>query len=243
MDPQSDRDAYQQLGQRLNQQHSEQLSTQLQVFRSALINFVNDYSTEIKSNGEFRSKFNQISQSIGMDPLDLLIYSNSNSNATSRSNTSKRDSNNFVTGLSVKIVEICQETRDLNGGLISIRELQSILTDNSSDLKIDISTKHIEQAITILNSMGQNYQLIVINNESWLKFSSIENLSNDQLKIYELCGFMGGFVTMGLIRDNYGWDKIRCKSVIDEMIMNGILWVDEQGEDEWHYWEPSWISH
>jgi len=239
MDPQSDRDAYQQLGQRLNQQHSEQLSTQLQVFRSALINFVNDYSNEIKSNGEFRSKFNQISQLIGMDPLDLLIYANSKT----KSNGSKRDVNNFVTGLSVKIVEICQETRDLNGGLLSLRELQSILTDNSSDLKIDISTKHIEQAITILNSMGKNYELIKINNESWLKFSSIENLSNDQLKIYELCGFMGGYVTMGLIRDNYGWDKYRIKSVIDEMIMNGILWVDEQGEDEWQYWEPSWISH
>ena len=234
MDPQSDRDAYQQLGQRLNQQHSEQLSTQLQVFRSALINFVNDYSNEIKSNGEFRSKFNQISQLIGMDPLDLLIYANSKT---------KSNGSNFVTGLSVKIVEICQETRDLNGGLLSLRELQSILTDNSSDLKIDISTKHIEQAITILNSMGKNYELIKINNESWLKFSSIENLSNDQLKIYELCGFMGGYVTMGLIRDNYGWDKYRIKSVIDEMIMNGILWVDEQGEDEWQYWEPSWISH
>ena len=127
--------------------------------------------------------------------------------------------------------------------MLSLRELQSILTDNSSDLKIDISTKHIEQAITILNSMGKNYELIKINNESWLKFSSIENLSNDQLKIYELCGFMGGYVTMGLIRDNYGWDKYRIKSVIDEMIMNGILWVDEQGEDEWQYWEPSWISH
>lgn len=239
MDPLSDRDAYQQLGQRLNQQHSEQLSTQLQVFRSALINFVNDHSNEIKSNAEFRSKFNQISQLIGMDPLDLLIYSNSKS----KSNGNKRGGGNFITGLSVKIVEICQETRDLNGGLISIRELQSILTDNSSDLTIDISTKHIEQAVAILNSMGKNYELIVINSESWLKFSSIENLSNDQLKIYELCGFMGGYVTMGLIRDNYGWDKIRIKNVIDEMIMNGILWVDEQGEDEWQYWEPSWISH
>lgn len=243
MDPLSDRDAYQQLGQRLNQQHSEQLLTQLQVFRSALINFVNEHSHEIKSNGEFRSKFNQISQLIGMDPLDLLIYYNSKMTSSGSGSSSKRDASNFITGLSVKIVEICQETRDLNGGLISIRELQSILNDTTSDLTIDATIKQIEQAITILNSMGKNYELIVINNESWLKFSSIENLSSDQLKIYELCSFTGGYVTMGLIRDNYGWDKIRIKSVIDEMIMNGILWVDEQGEDEWQYWEPSWISH
>ncbi|KAI5961702.1 dot2 [Candida theae] len=242
MDPLSDRDAYQELGKRLNQQHSEQLATQLQVFRSALVNFVNDHGNEIKSNAEFRSKFNQISQSIGMDPLDLLIYANSK-NITSKGGNNKRDTNNFTTGLAVKIVEICQETRDLNGGLIPIRELQSILTDNTSDLKIEVSAKSIEQAITILNSMGKNYELLVINNESWLKFSSIENLSSDQLKIYELCSFTGGYATMGLIRDNYGWDKIRTHSVIDEMIMNGILWVDEQGEDEWQYWEPSWISH
>ena len=37
---------------------------------------------------------------------------------------------------------------------------------------------------------------------------------------------MGGYVTYRLLRDNYGWDKVRCKTVIDEMIMNGFYgWI------------------
>ncbi|KAI5956418.1 dot2 [Candida jiufengensis] len=237
----SDRDAYLQLGEKLNQKHSDQLSTQLQILRSVLINFINENGEEIQKNPEFRSKFNELSQSIGMDPLDVLIYSNSTTNQ-------KENYNNFLIGLSIKIVEVCQETRDLNGGLINLNELISILKMSfestiSKDLNLKIELKDIEKSITKLKSMGKNYEIITINNIKWLKFSSIENLSNDQIKIYELCGFMGGFVTHRLIKDNFGWDGIRCKNVIDEMIMNGLLWVDSQGGEEWQYWEPSWISH
>ncbi|KAI3403327.2 dot2 [Candida oxycetoniae] len=246
MNHDSDRDAYLRLGQRLKQQHSEQLSTQLQVFRSAMINFINEHGDEIKHNSEFRTKFNQISQSIGMDPLDLLIYSNGGFKKQTRKNDNNK-SNNFTIGLSVKIVEICQETRDFNGGLIPLKELQSIITANSissSDLKLDIDLKDIEQAIQVLNSMGsKNYEILVINGIKWLKFSSLDNLSQDQIKIYELCEFTGGYVTKRLIQDNFQWDGVRSENVINEMIMNGILWVDSQGEDGPQYWEPSWISN
>ena len=50
----TDRDAYLQLGKSLNEQHSNQLSTQLQVFQSALINFANDHGDEISLNLEFK---------------------------------------------------------------------------------------------------------------------------------------------------------------------------------------------
>ena len=54
---------------------------------------------------------------------------------------------------------------------------------------------------------------------------------------------MGGYVTYRLLRDNYGWDKVRYKTVIDEMIMNGFYGLDSQDNGEWQYWEPSWISN
>ncbi|KAF6060567.1 EAP30/Vps36 family protein [Candida albicans] len=213
----TDRDAYLQLGKSLNEQHSNQLSTQLQVFQSALINFANDHGDEISSNLEFKNKFTQIVQSIGIDPLDLLLYTSQNdrNGGTSNSNSS-----------TVKIIEICQQTRDLNEGISLV-----------------VSEKDIESSLNNLNTLGKGYEILIINGKKWLKFSSTENLSNDQLKIYELCEFMGGYVTYRLLRDNYGWDKVRCKTVIDEMIMNGFLWVDSQDNGEWQYWEPSWISN
>ncbi|RCK65798.1 Vacuolar-sorting protein SNF8 [Candida viswanathii] len=236
MNHNTDRDAYKQLGRSLNERHSNQLSTQLQVFQSALINFANDHADEISLNLEFKNKFTQISQLIGIDPLDLLIY-------TSKNNSNNNSMTNFHAALSVKIVEVCQNTRDLNGGLISVKELISILRENSSGIVLDITEKDIDNSLASLNNLGKGYEVLFINGKKWLKFSSTENLSNDQLKIYELCEFMGGFVTYRLLQDNYAWDKVRCKSVIDEMIMNGFLWVDSQDPTgEWKYWEPSWIS-
>ena len=241
----SDRDAFLQFGNRLRQQHSDQLSAQLQVLRSALLNFVNEHSNEINNNAEFRAKFNQISQLIGMDPLDLLLYSNSGSKKSKL--MGKRTTNNYIVGLSVKIVEVCQATRDLNGGLIPLKELQSTIIANaltSLDVNLNITLNDIEQAVQLLNSMeSKNYEVLVINKVRWLKFSSLDILSQDQIKIYELCEFTGGFVTRRLIQDNFHWDKVRCENVINEMIMNGILWVDLQGEDGPQYWEPSWISN
>ena len=249
----TDRDAYLQLGKSLNEQHSNQLSTQLQVFQSALINFANDHGDEISLNLEFKNKFTQIVQLIGIDPLDLLLYTSQNdrnggTSSSSSSSNYKRSNvvaTNFGVALAVKIIEICQQIRDLNGGLISLKELISTLQNSceTEGISLVILEKDIESSLNNLNTLGKGYEILIINGKKWLKFSSTENLSNDQLKIYELCEFMGGYVTYRLLRDNYGWDKVRCKTVIDEMIMNGFLWVDSQDNGEWQYWEPSWISN
>lgn len=125
-----------------------------------------------------------------------------------------------------------------------MKELLSRLQDTVS-LQTTLDESDVQQALTSLDSLGKGYEILSINNHKWLKFTSAggDNISNDQRKVYDLCGFMGGYVTHRLLHDNYGWDKMRCKSVIDEMIMNGFLWVDSQGPNkEYQYWEPSWIS-
>ncbi|KAK6464546.1 hypothetical protein DFJ63DRAFT_284881 [Scheffersomyces coipomensis] len=237
---QQDRDAYSQLGRSINERHTDQLSTQLSVFQSALVNFASEHGDEIKQNLEFRSKFTQICNSVGIDPLDLILYTNSSSTT---SNKSRGD--NFYIALAVRITEVCQKTRDLNGGLIALKELISILKDSDS-LQINISQSDIERSLIHLNTLGKGYTILNINDKKWLKFTSAtgSGISNDQKKVYELCSFMGGFVTYRLLRDNYDWDKIRCKTVVEEMIMNGLVWVDTQGDNgEYQFWEPSWISN
>lgn len=227
-----EREAYAQLGKFLNERLSDQLLTQLSVFQSALINFASEHGEEIANSHEFRGKFTQMCLLAGVDPLELLIYTSKEAKGS-----------NFLTGLTVRIVEVCQQTRDLNGGLISMKELLSRLQDTVS-LRTTIDENDVQQALTNLNSLGKGYEVIG-EGKKWLKFASAsgDNISNDQRKVYDLCGFMGGYVTYRLLKDNYGWDRMRCKSVIDEMIMNGFLWVDAPGKNrEYQYWEPSWIS-
>lgn len=223
-----DRNAYAELGRFLSEKHSDQLSTQLSVLQSAVVNFATDHAEEISNNSEFRTKFSDICQAIGVDPLELWLYS------------SDKKSDSFFVGLSVKIVEVCQETRDINGGLISFRELLSRL--QSVNLPATITESDVDKALASLDSLGSGYNVITIHNKKWLNFSaSTGTITNDERSVYEVCTFMGGYATTRLLRDNFGWDKVRCQNVLDDMIMNGFLWLDK-GPKESQYWEPSWIS-
>lgn len=230
----SDRDAYSKLGQSISQKHADELSAQLSVFQSVVVNFAVDHSSNIRSNPEFRSKFTSICLLIGIDALELLILL--------ELRLKKKD--NYFCGLAIKIVEICHQTRDINGGLISMKELRSRMEDcNSVPLKV--AEDDVVKALNVLNSLGEGFELLTINKKRWVRHitsSGKNSISSDQQKVYELCEFMGGFVTVRLLRDNYGWDKVRLRTVIDEMIMNGFLWMDSQGPNETQYWEPSWIS-
>lgn len=230
-----ERGAYVQLGQTLNQKHSDELSAQLSVYQSALVNFASEHGETIKKNPEFRSNFTQMCNLIGVDPLELLLFLSSK----------EKKSEEFLLGLAVRVVEICQETRDLNGGLISLKELRSRFLESLS-VPMDISDDDIVKGVSMLGTLGKGFEVLETNKKKWIKFSGgseAKGISNDHKRIYELSEFMGGYVTYRLLRDNYGWDSVRLKSVLDDMILNGFLWIDTQGsKGEWQFWEPSWIS-
>lgn len=230
-----DRGAYTQLGQRLSQKHSDELAAQLSVYQSALINFASEHEDTIKNNPDFRSNFTQMCYLIGVDPLDLLLFLSSK--------LKKKD--NFYLGLAVRIVEMCHETRDLNGGLMSLKELRSRFQD-SLNVPTEVSDDDIVKSMAVLDTLGKGFEVLEINRKKWIKFTGAagtHGISNDHKKVYELCEFTGGYVTHQLLRDNYGWDSVRLKSVLDDMILNGFLWIDGQGHrGEWQFWEPSWIA-
>lgn len=237
------RDAYIQLGQDLSRRQEDQLATQLAVFRSALVNFACDHGEEIKHNSEFRTKFTQMCQLVGVDPLELQLHASrvngglqTKANVPSSIKTAAEE--NFRLALAVRVVEVCHQTRELNGGLISTKELISRLQE-SEIATSKLTNSDITAALAVLDTLGGGYETLSINGKTWLKFTN--NVTNDHKRVYELCEFTGGYVTNRLLRDNFGWDPVRCKTVVEEMIMNGFLWVD-QGETEWQYWEPSWIS-
>lgn len=231
----ADREAYLRLGQLLTKKQSDELSTQLAVYQSALVNFARDHGQTIKNNPDFCRKFTQMCHLIGVDTLELLLFLDS----------SKKKSDNFYLGLAVRIVEICEETRDINGGLISLKELNSRLQDDAS-APISASEEEILKSLALLGEEGNGYEIMDINRKKWIRSTGSlgkGSISTNQKKVYELCEFTGGYVTHRLLKDNYGWDAVRLKTVIDEMILNGFLWIDNQGvKGERQFWEPSWIS-
>ncbi|KAG7192220.1 uncharacterized protein KQ657_001938 [Scheffersomyces spartinae] len=242
------REAYLELGRLINERQSSQLSTQLSVLQSAIVNFSVDHRETIRVNSEFRTKFTRLCQQVGIDPVALLIHS---LGAGISDGVDKPQE--YYTILLLRIVEVCQETRAMNGGLISLKELRSQLntTSGTSVLELKVTDNDVTKCIEVLKELGNGYEIMQSNNSSWLRFSSITGgsskdggISVDQRNIYEMCLFTGGFVTYRLLHDNYGWDVTRCATIIEEMIMEGLLWLDTQGlKGEWQYWEPSWISN
>lgn len=110
-------------GSNLRTTHASSLSTQLSVFRSLLQQFAQTHAKDIRSNPTFRAEFGRMCAAIGVDPLA------SSSGAGQREGGGSLWSqllggsvNDFYFELAVRVVEVCGQTREENGGLIPVKE-------------------------------------------------------------------------------------------------------------------------
>lgn len=205
---------------------SEELSEQLKIFQDKLIEFANKHNQELKSNPSFRSKFLHMCNNIGIDPLKL--YTDRDKHLFTV--------NDFLYELCIRIIQICRDTKDVNGGLITFNELLRTYFNN-----MNVTEKDLIEAINMLGTLDGGFTILTIKGEKILR--SVPNeLTTDQTKILEVCSVMG-YASISLLRANLHWSKVRCKSVLEEMVTNGLLWVDNQSEqNEILFWDPSWIA-
>lgn len=129
-------DSYASHGAYLRSTHAESLANQLSVFQAALHNFSIAHGAEIRSSPTFRAEFARMCNAIGVDPLA------SSHHRSTKGGKEKGGSfwtqilggtvNDFYFDLAVRIVEICRETRDENGGMISIAEAQKRIKKGKS---------------------------------------------------------------------------------------------------------------
>lgn len=205
---------------------SEELSEQLNIFQDKLIEFANKHNQELKSNPVFRSKFLHMCNNIGIDPLKL--YTDRDKHLFTV--------NDFIYELCVRIIQICRTTKDINGGLLTFNELLRTYFKS-----MNVSEEDLTEAIDMLRTLDGGFTILTIKGEKILR--SVPNeLTTDQTRILEVCSIMG-YASVSLLRANLCWSKVRCKSVLNEMVTNGLLWVDSQSEqNETLFWDPSWIA-
>lgn len=208
----------------LNKQNKE-LEIQLEIFQEKLIEFAKKHNKEIKENSDIRIKFLKMCSSIGIDSMRLFDKKDNN----------LIDIEDFYYELSVKIIEICRGSKDINGGIISFLELENVYFR-----EYNISYKDIEKAINMIRDLDGGFEIIKIGKKKFLR--SIPNeLTEDQTKILQVCSVLG-YSTMSILKANLNWRSIRSKAVLDEMVSSGLLWVDDQAGDELFYWDPSFIT-
>ena len=209
------------------QRQTKEYDDQLKLFQDRLVQFANAHNQELKENPEFKAKFMKMCYSIGIDPLNLF----------------DRDRhlfsvNDYYYEICVKLIQVCRETRDINGGIVSLDELRKVYFSGSSN----VTEEDIEKAVEMLGSLDGGFEIFEIRNH--LKFlRSVPNeLTSDQTKVLEVCSVMG-YASNSLLHANLNWERVRCKATLNEMVANGLLWVDDQcGGREILYWDPSWIT-
>ena len=63
-----------------------------------------------------------------------------------------------------------------------------------------------------------------------------KELNIDQSAVLEAAQLLG-YVSMSMLMLNLRWPRARAKTAIDDLISEGMLWVDGQSEER-EYWTP-----
>lgn len=233
------RAAFDDLGASIQQTQVEQLNTQLSVFQSALNYFAVEHAAEIRTNPTFRSEFAKMCTAIGVDPL--ASSSSNQKNGSLWASLLGKDVNDFYFELAVRVIEICRQSRNENGGLISVSEVKTRLAHPSQPRPIEVTIDDIERAVETLGDLGQGIKLVELANSHTKMIRSVPSeLSNDQAMVLEACQALG-YVSLSILRDNMGWNNMRVQTVLDDMVVAGLLWVDDQSIER-EYWVPSYME-
>lgn len=230
-------------GQSLRASDISELTTQLEVFRSALINFSQTHAKDIRSNPTFRAEFARMCGAIGVDPL----ASSSNKKGGAGGVGSfwgeilGKDVGDFYFELAVKVVEVCRRTRGENGGLIAAAEVRERILKREESVggASDISEDDILRAVEALKPLGSGFTVLDLGRRQMIR-SVPKELNTDQSAVLEAIQVLG-FVTHSMLRINLGWDRARAQTVLDDLLSDSLVWLDAQA-DEKEYWTPAFIS-
>jgi ESCRT-II complex subunit VPS22 len=227
-------------GTTLRTANARALETQLAVFRSLLHQFAATHAKDIRSNPDFRAQFARMCAAIGVDPLAASSGSSAASSSSSSlwSQLLGRSVNDFYFGLAVRVVEVCGATRGENGGLIGLRELRDRIARGRVEGASEVTEDDILRAVATLKPLGGGYSVVRVGSKDYIR-SVPRELNTDQSAVLEAAQILG-YVTVEMLAVNLGWPDARAKTAIDDLMGEGMLWVDKQARP-WEYWSPSFM--
>lgn len=151
---QSENEQYNKIGKTLEDNKLSFVQDILISFKTSLSEFASKHKNRINSDPEFRQQFHMMCISVGVDPLasnkgfwsDILGVGD------------------FYFELGVKIINICVQTRSMNGGIISLNELFIIIKKKLSSSSKSISTSStttISSSSTTTNNNNNDNELSI----------------------------------------------------------------------------------
>jgi ESCRT-II complex subunit VPS22 len=202
------------------------------------------HKTEIQTDPVFRQRFLAMCAPLGIDPL-----------------SSKKGfwagllgMGDYYHELAVQVAEVCLASRSRNGGIMSLTQVQLLLSKrttklgramavNSNDKTKLISTPDIVVAIQKLSKLGGGFRLVEVGS-STMVISVPTELDQDHMTVMELAtrndetSGAAARVTTHQVQNAAGWTKERAERVLEMLLQQGMVWLDEY-KGESYYWFPS----
>ncbi|TVY28990.1 Vacuolar-sorting protein [Lachnellula hyalina] len=226
-------------GNNLRSSHSTSVATQLSVFRSLLQQFAQTHAKDIRSNPSFRAEFARMCAAIGVDPLASSSGAGGKDGGGSFwAQLLGGSVNDFYFELAVRVVEVCDATREENGGLIGVKEVRDRITVTRMEGSSEITEDDILRAVNTLKPLGSSYSTLTVGHKVYIR-SIPKELNTDQSAVLETAQLLG-YVTVSMLMLNLRWPRARAKTAIDDLMSESMLWVDKQS-DEWEYWSPGFM--
>ncbi|XP_034943134.1 vacuolar-sorting protein SNF8 [Chelonus insularis] len=226
-----EQERYKDKGTEIQENQFEQMTKQMELFRTNLEEFASKHKNEIKKNAQFRRQFTEMCASIGVDPL-----------ASGKGFWSVLGIGDFYYELAVQIVEVCMATNYKNGGLISLDELRDRLVQARGKRKEhqEITNEDLLAAAKKLRIFGNGFSVLPIGRGKYLVQSIPGELSMDHTAVLQQTSLTGNaFASISLLHRELKWERDRAQKALDHMVKMGLAWLDDQAEDELLYWFPS----
>jgi ESCRT-II complex subunit VPS22 len=207
----------------------------LSKFKENLTEFATKHKDRINSDPEFRQQFHTMCLSAGVDPL-----------ASSKGFWSDiLGIGDFYFELGVKIIQTTVRTRASNGGVMSLEDLVRSLQNNEYKKSQHVVTiEDVMRSIDKLSVLGCGFKLINKHKHPLVISVPLE-INKDHEYLMSAAQDEGGFVTESLIRGMYGWSKDRFLMILNPLLMEGMVWVDNDGGSESeckYYFHSIWKS-
>jgi ESCRT-II complex subunit VPS22 len=104
---------------------------------------------------------------------------------------------------------------------------------------LDAGRDDILRAVGTLKPLGSAYSIIRVGSKPYIR-SVPKELNTDQSAVLEAAQVLG-YVSVSMLMVNLRWARARAQTAIEDLVGEGMLWVDKQSGDEWEYWSPGFM--
>lgn len=93
----------------------------------------------------------------------------------------------------------------------------------------------ILHAVKSLEPLGSGFSLLRVGSKQYIR-SVPKELNTDQATVLEAIQVLG-YVSISMLRLNLNWETARAQTVINDLLADGLVWLDSQAEEN-EYWSP-----